>query len=160
MSSKKEPKKEKVTWNKLRHQWLQEQKEAKLEARRRENPTTMDKIMMMVDNISEKIPRKRSDEHQISNFETAPVKEIVINKIGIENILKFLIWALLYFIFIKLEFGVVYFIVSLLVIMYLNTGKRRSGEKSAYSVFNRDCEELPGTLKASQFEKEIMHRFD
>ena len=65
MSSKKEPKKEKVTWNKLRHQWLQEQKEAKLEARRRENPTTMDKVMMMVDNISEKIPRKKSDEHQI-----------------------------------------------------------------------------------------------
>lgn len=72
--------------------------------------------------------------------------------------LYFLLWGLLYMIFINLQFGTVYLILSALILMYLNTGTtpKKSGEVSAYSVFNKDCISIDGTLKAEQFEREIM----
>lgn len=73
--------------------------------------------------------------------------------------LWFMLWLTLYIIFIKLQFGSVYFIVSALIAMYVNTrtGPRKRNEVSAYSVFNKDCESIPGTLKAEQFEREIRY---
>ncbi|KAK9877561.1 hypothetical protein WA026_018665 [Henosepilachna vigintioctopunctata] len=73
-------------------------------------------------------------------------------------LLCFIFWGTLYIVFIKLEFGTVYFISSALILMYLNTNTdpRKSGELSAYSVFNKDCISIDGTLKAEQFEREIM----
>lgn len=73
--------------------------------------------------------------------------------------LWFLLWLTLYIIFIKLQFGSVYFIVSSLIAMYVNTrtGPKKRNEVSAYSVFNKDCESIPGTLKAEQFEREIRY---
>lgn len=43
--------------------------------------------------------------------------------------------------------------------MYLNTrtGPKRKHEISAYSVFNKNCESIPGTLKAEQFEREMRY---
>lgn len=60
---------------------------------------------------------------------------------------------------IKIEFGAVYFVISLLIFIYYNTrsGPKKKGEISAYSVFNPDCQSIDGTLKAEQFEKEIMY---
>ncbi|CAG9813650.1 unnamed protein product [Phaedon cochleariae] len=73
--------------------------------------------------------------------------------------LCFLLWAIVWAIFIKLQFGTVYFIVSGLVGIYLNTRTRpkERGEVSAYSVFNKDCKSIDGTLKAEQFEREIRY---
>lgn len=73
--------------------------------------------------------------------------------------LCFLLWLTLYIIFIKLQFGAVYFVLSALVAMYFNTrtGPKGQNEVSAYSVFNKDCESIPGTLKAEQFEREIRY---
>ncbi|CAM9800101.1 unnamed protein product, partial [Discosporangium mesarthrocarpum] len=63
-------------------------------------------------------------------------------------------WAL----FTWFEFGVVYFIVSVMGAIFTNLREREEGEWSAYSVFNAGCEALLGTLSADQFEREIMHR--
>lgn len=73
-------------------------------------------------------------------------------------ILYFILWALIYMIFINLQFGTVYFILSALIFMYLNTGTKpkKTGAVSAYSVFNKNCVSIDGTLKAEQFEREIM----
>lgn len=70
-------------------------------------------------------------------------------------ILKFLLWATLGALFIKLEFGLVYLICSLLVIIYLNTNVGRRGPVSAYSVFNPNVQRLykDGQLTAEQLEK-------
>lgn len=78
----------------------------------------------------------------------------------IRFILYFTLWASLYGIFIKLEFGIVYLIISSIVIMYLNTRTKpkRKGEVSAYSVFNRNCKSIDGTLKAEQLEKQLLFR--
>lgn len=68
-------------------------------------------------------------------------------------------WILLYYVFLRLEFGTVYFIFSIFVLMFTNLGKRKKGEMSAYSVFNKNQKALPGSLQASQFEAEIRHIF-
>lgn len=72
-------------------------------------------------------------------------------------LLYFLLWATLYVIALEYQFGAVYFVLSALVFICLNTrsGPKRHGEPSAYSVFNPNCEAIEGTLDASQFEKEI-----
>uniref|UniRef100_A0A1A9W7E0 SAYSvFN domain-containing protein n=1 Tax=Glossina brevipalpis TaxID=37001 RepID=A0A1A9W7E0_9MUSC len=69
----------------------------------------------------------------------------------------FLFWITLYVIAIELQFGIVYLMISALVGIYCNTrtGKRLQGEISAYSVFNKNCESIDGTLKAEQFEREM-----
>lgn len=72
-------------------------------------------------------------------------------------IVYFLFWATLYAIAIKLSFGLVYFMLSLLIGLYLNTRTepRKENEPSAYSVFNKNCESLDGTFKAEMFEKQL-----
>lgn len=68
-------------------------------------------------------------------------------------------WATMYAIFIKFQFGTVYLIVSGLVGMYLNTrtGPKRKNEVSAYSVFNENCESIDGTLDGEQMTKQMLY---
>ncbi|KAJ0112848.1 hypothetical protein Patl1_03460 [Pistacia atlantica] len=40
-------------------------------------------------------------------------------------------------------------------IIFLNLGQRRPGDLSAYSIFNDDFRELPGTLNADQLDRDI-----
>ncbi|KAK3909335.1 SAYSvFN domain-containing protein 1 [Frankliniella fusca] len=70
-----------------------------------------------------------------------------------------LLWATLMGIAVQLEFGAVFFILSLLVLMWLNTRtkKKKPGEPSAYSVFNPNCEPIDGTIKPEQFEAELRY---
>ncbi|CAK9808827.1 SAYSvFN domain-containing protein 1 [Anthophora plagiata] len=77
----------------------------------------------------------------------------------ITYLLYFLLWATLYIIAIECEFGAVYFILSTLIFIWLNTRSKpkKPGELSAYSVFNPECKAIEGTLDASQFENEIRY---
>lgn len=70
-----------------------------------------------------------------------------------------MLWVTLYVIAVEYEFGAVYFILSTLVFIWLNTRSKpkQQGEPSAYSVFNPNCEAIEGTLDASQFEREIIY---
>ncbi|XP_034475459.1 SAYSvFN domain-containing protein 1 [Drosophila innubila] len=71
----------------------------------------------------------------------------------------FLFWVTLYVIAIELKFGLVFLMFSALFFIYFNTrtGPKKSNELSAYSVFNKNCESIDGTLKAEQFENEIRY---
>ncbi|XP_043494897.1 uncharacterized protein LOC122519483 [Polistes fuscatus] len=73
--------------------------------------------------------------------------------------LYFSLWIVLYIIAVQIEFGAVYFVISALILICLNTRSRprKKGELSAYSVFNPNCEAIEGTLDASQFEREIRY---
>lgn len=74
--------------------------------------------------------------------------------------LYFVLWATIYAIFIKLQFGTVYFVLSAIIGMYLNTRTtpKKENEISAYSVFNQNCKSIDGTLKGEQFEREMGYR--
>ncbi|XP_006148727.1 SAYSvFN domain-containing protein 1 [Tupaia chinensis] len=75
--------------------------------------------------------------------------------------LKVLLWLVLLGLFVELEFGLAYFVLSLFYWMYVGTrgpGEKKEGEKSAYSVFNPGCEAIEGTLTAEQLERELQLR--
>jgi len=71
----------------------------------------------------------------------------------------FCFWATCYMIAIELKFGMVYLLFSALFGIYFNTrtGPRPRNEVSAYSVFNKNCEAIDGTLTPEQFEREIRY---
>ncbi|XP_023173648.2 uncharacterized protein LOC111601348 [Drosophila hydei] len=71
----------------------------------------------------------------------------------------FLFWVTLYVIAIELKFGLVFLMLSALFGIYFNTrtGPKKPNEISAYSIFNKNCESIDGTLKAEQFEREIRY---
>ncbi|EDW13716.1 uncharacterized protein LOC6572103 [Drosophila mojavensis] len=71
----------------------------------------------------------------------------------------FLFWVTLYVIAIELKFGLVFLMFSALFGIYFNTrtGPKDPNEISAYSIFNKNCESIDGTLKAEQFEREIRY---
>lgn len=70
-----------------------------------------------------------------------------------------LIWISLFMYFIKIQFGAVFFTISVLVGIYLNTRTRpkKNGEVSAYSVFNQDCQSIDGTLNAEQLQRQMLY---
>ncbi len=74
-------------------------------------------------------------------------------------VLKFALWFILLGLFVELEFGAVYFIVSLSFLIYrsMKSGSRKRNEISAYSVFNPNCERIDGTFTTEQFEKELRY---
>ncbi|XP_019607119.1 SAYSvFN domain-containing protein 1 [Rhinolophus sinicus] len=77
------------------------------------------------------------------------------------TVLKVLLWLVLLGLFVELEFGLVYFVLSLFYWMYVGTRgpeEKEEGEKSAYSVFNPGCEAIQGTLSAEQLERELLLR--
>ncbi|XP_017123978.1 SAYSvFN domain-containing protein 1 isoform X1 [Drosophila elegans] len=95
------------------------------------------------------IPSRSTDHHHREN-----------------NGLKYTLWAVyllfwitLYAIAIKLSFGLVFLMFSALFGIYFNTrtDPKKRNEMSAYSVFNKNCESIDGTLKAEQFEREIRY---
>jgi len=72
---------------------------------------------------------------------------------------KLVLWLLLWAWFISGGFGAVFFILSLICFVWLNTGTRprQPGVLSAYSVFNRNCKRIDGTFTAEQFEDQLRH---
>jgi len=76
---------------------------------------------------------------------------------SINGILKFAFWFSLWMFFIKIEFGAVFFALSMIVILYFSMSydSRGEDEMSAYSVFNKDLQRLDGTFTAEQFDKSL-----
>lgn len=85
-------------------------------------------------------------------------KQFVVSNVFL---LKVLLWLVLLGLFIELEFGFPFFVLSLFYWIYeglRSPGTREPGELSAYSVFNPDCQPLLGSLTAEQLEGEMGYR--
>lgn len=109
--------------------------------------------------------RKHSDseddeviEHRVPSDAEIDTLNCCSTTIVIKYLLIFIIWATGFYIFILWEFGMVYFGISALVMMYLNTrtGRKLKGEISAYSVFNKNCQSIHGTVKAEDLERQMI----
>ena len=72
---------------------------------------------------------------------------------------KVVVWLLLWAWFIGSGFGAIFFILSLICFVWMNTGTkpRAPGVPSAYSVFNENCERIEGTFTAEQFDEGLRH---
>lgn len=85
-------------------------------------------------------------------------RQIVLSNI---ILLKLLLWLVLLGLFVELEFGLPFFVISLFYWLYeglRSPAAREPGELSAYSVFNPDCQPLLGSLTAEQLEGEMGYR--
>lgn len=70
---------------------------------------------------------------------------------------KLTLWCLLMTLFVVLEFGAVFFVLSVFYVMFTNFRKRPRirGELSAYSVFNPNAEAIDGSLTAQDLERQL-----
>jgi hypothetical protein len=68
-----------------------------------------------------------------------------------KNIIIFIIWYSLYRLFLKYNFGAVYFMITIIALIFLNLGQRKPGELSAYSVFNPNNERILGSMSNNNF---------
>lgn len=99
------------------------------------------------------VPSRRSHVHESTdNDEDAPVRWSVVA-------IKSLLWLTLFVIFVRLEFGAIFFILSLFYFIWKNLSSRRrpAHELSAYSVFNRNFEKLQGTFSAEDYDRQLRH---
>lgn len=73
-------------------------------------------------------------------------------------VFELLIYVILQLACYYIELGSAFFIIALLYAMFRNTGKRRDGSKSAYSVFNKDASRIGGSLTSDQIEGELLRK--
>ncbi|XP_051115542.1 uncharacterized protein LOC127240748 [Andrographis paniculata] len=57
----------------------------------------------------------------------------------------------------RLGVGPLYILGTGFLIIFYNLGHRQPGDLSAYSIFNEDFRELPGTLNADHIDRDIRH---
>jgi hypothetical protein len=81
---------------------------------------------------------------------------LVLRSMIWENLLFIVVWALLFAFFLYCEFGAVFSIVSGIFFLFWCTGTREKGEKSAYSVFNRNCESITGSFESRKMDSFAM----
>ncbi|KAK6162161.1 hypothetical protein DH2020_002002 [Rehmannia glutinosa] len=67
------------------------------------------------------------------------------------------VWFILAPVAHRLDIGPLYIIGTGFLIIFYNLGHRQPGDVSAYSVFNEDFRELPGTLNADRLDRDIRH---
>ena len=77
-----------------------------------------------------------------------------------KNIIIFILCYSLYRIFLKYNFGAVYFMITIIALIFLNLGQRKPGELSAYSVFNPNQERILGTMSTNDFGLGHNHLYD
>ena len=76
--------------------------------------------------------------------------------IFVQNMMITFIWTLLLVFFAYCEFGSVFAICSGIFFLFWCTGTRREGEMSAYSVFNKNYEALPGAFESQKMDSYAM----
>uniref|UniRef100_A0A915ISB1 SAYSvFN domain-containing protein n=1 Tax=Romanomermis culicivorax TaxID=13658 RepID=A0A915ISB1_ROMCU len=101
-----------------------------------------------------------------SDFEGYQIESATINQTFLDwlpyFLLKLFLWLCLFTLAVYIQFGVVYCILTAFYLLWSNLADRKksnnASQLSAYSVFNQNCQRLPGTLTAEQFENELMHK--
>lgn len=66
-----------------------------------------------------------------------------------------ILWFILAPVAHRWDVGPLYILGTGFVIIFINLGKRQHGEMSAYSIFNEDFRELPGTFNADRVDRDI-----
>jgi hypothetical protein len=70
-----------------------------------------------------------------------------------------IVWCIVYYYFILIQFGSLYFLVSVIIFIFcnLNENSKSSNSLSAYSVFNDNYQSIHGSLSREQLESELSH---
>ncbi|XAR54831.1 hypothetical protein NMG60_11030137 [Bertholletia excelsa] len=80
---------------------------------------------------------------------------IAIFSISLKAWAIIIMWFVLAPVAHRWDLGPIYILATGFAIIFLNLGHRRQGDMSAYSIFNEDFTELPGTLNADRLDRDI-----
>ncbi|XP_074317804.1 uncharacterized protein LOC141653839 [Silene latifolia] len=80
---------------------------------------------------------------------------IAIFSLSLKAWVFIILWFLLAPVAHKWELGPLYILATGFATIFLNLGHRQAGELSAYSIFNEDFRELPGTFNADRVDRDI-----
>lgn len=99
--------------------------------------------------LEKKLLAKLRNEHQLPEYVLA-----IVFGIRLQTWLMLLVWLAGAPVAHKLQVGPIYVLGSLILVIFLNLGRRQHGEASAYSVFN-NFQELPGQLNAHRLDDQL-----
>ncbi|XP_041969941.1 SAYSvFN domain-containing protein 1 isoform X2 [Aricia agestis] len=121
-----------------------------------------EEVLLLEDEEHEEIMRNPTMEETVEEIEEEPeIEEIPVSwrYVITKWTIILIIWLALYAYFLKVQFGAVFFGISLLVFICVNTRTRpkKRGEVSAYSVFNKGCRSIDGTTKAEDLQKQMLY---
>ena len=94
------------------------------------------------------------------SFELSVFLLKILATVSAKTWLKMAVWASLWKLFIYIEFGSFFIIVTLFAAVFGNLGQKEAGELSGYSVFNKGFKTLLGQSTGQQFDNEIRHNFN
>ena len=108
------------------------------------------RLMSFFSFLPTKSPERKPTEEEENQEESINSWQIIL--------LKLFVWLTLFLIFIRLEFGAIYFIISVLYLMWSSLdSRRRRNQLSAYSVFNPNFEKIQGTFSAEDYDRQLRH---
>ncbi|KAA0053058.1 ubiquitin family protein [Cucumis melo var. makuwa] len=80
---------------------------------------------------------------------------VVVFSLSLKGWAAILLWFIMAPVAHSWDLGPLYILGTGFCIILLNLGHRRSGEMSAYSIFNEGFRELPGTLNADRLDRDV-----
>ncbi|KAL5183993.1 hypothetical protein HKD37_17G047771 [Glycine soja] len=80
---------------------------------------------------------------------------MVIFTLSLKAWLLIILWFILAPVAHRWDLGPLYILATGFCLILFNLGKRQAGDISAYSIFNEDFRELPGTLNADRLDRDI-----
>ena len=83
-----------------------------------------------------------------------------LSTVSAKTWLRIALWTFLWKLFIYIEFGSLFIIVTLFAAVFGNLGQKEAGDLSGYSVFNKGFKTLLGQSTGQQFDNEIRHNFN
>mmetsp|Transcript_35472 Transcript_35472/g.33651 ORF Transcript_35472/g.33651 Transcript_35472/m.33651 type:complete len:195 (-) Transcript_35472:319-903(-) len=78
--------------------------------------------------------------------------------ISLRSYIAIFLWCSILALFVYVEFGSFFIIITLFGLIFSNLSEGKSGDLSAYSVFNKGFTTLLGQSTGQQFDNEIRHR--
>lgn len=83
----------------------------------------------------------------------------IMSSLSLKTYVKIVGWFTIWALFIYADFGSLWIIISMFLLLFANLGKKKSpNELSAYSVFNKGFQNILGTINIETFENELRHR--
>ncbi|KAK7263326.1 hypothetical protein RJT34_30914 [Clitoria ternatea] len=89
------------------------------------------------------------------NLKLPDILLMVIFTLSMKAWILVILWFILAPVAHKLDLGPLYILATGFCLILFNLGKRQAGDISAYSIFNEDFRELPGTLNADRLDRDI-----
>ncbi|KAL2322918.1 hypothetical protein Fmac_027297 [Flemingia macrophylla] len=99
--------------------------------------------------------KKRLYSFLHDNLKLPDILLMVIFTLSLKAWVLIILWFILAPVANRWELGPLYILATGFCLILFNLGKRQAGDISAYSIFNEDFRELPGTLNADRLDRDI-----